>query len=702
MSGISFDIFARDKASPTIERVGRSMGGLEKAASLLGAVGGAAIFEFGKKSVEAFTDGQVAHEALLDSYKRFPAMANVSKASLFDLADALERKTKFDHTAIESGESVLAQFHLTGKQVEQLTPLIADYAAKTGRDVPTAAELVGHALLGQGRALKEVGIKFKDTGSVGGNLTQVMAGLRTQVGGYAEHEGKTAAGQSAILHHRLTDLEEGIGSKLVPVLMTLAGAGISTIDWMQRNATMVKIVGAGIGILTVSVWGVNTATKVWTATTEAWQAITKTATAAQWLLNAALDANPIGIVTLALAALAVGLIYAYKHSETFRNIVNTGWHDVAAGAQWLWGSVLRPTFMFITNAWMTVAGAIIHGAASAFGWVPGIGDKLRGAATAFDHFRDNVNAALGGVRDRKVTVSAGLEMLAGGKTTLAYAARHQGMMTGGPVYQPGADPHSDSVVRALQPGEFVIRRDGSNIAEALAYYGHGMAAGGLVVDAVTPSSSAIGAAVGAGYDRGVSGAFASLLRSGAAGGGSGVARWAGMILQVLALLGQSPTLLGAVERRMNLESGGNPNAVNLWDSNAAAGHPSQGLMQVIAGTFAAYGGPFRGLGILNPLANTYAGLNYALHRYGSISAIDPLVRAGGYDSGGILQPGWTLAYNGTGKPETIRTFEQEQALGGIVVYVENPWTGEYHEARMRAVAQDNLAEAARRVRMGSR
>jgi hypothetical protein len=35
-----------------------------------------------------------------------------------------------------------------------------------------------------------------------------------------------------------------------------------------------------------------------------------------------------------------------------------------------------------------------------------------------------------------------------------------------------------------------------------------------------------------------------------------------------------------------------------------------------------------------------------------------------YDGGGLLQPGVTMAYNGTGKPETIRTAEQEAALHG--------------------------------------
>lgn len=63
------------------------------------------------------------------------------------------------------------------------------------------------------------------------------------------------------------------------------------------------------------------------------------------------------------------------------------------------------------------------------------------------------------------------------------------------------------------------------------------------------------------------------------------------------------------------ESGGNPNATNNWDSNAAAGTPSMGLMQTIQPTFEAYDLPGHHQ-ILNPVDNILAGLNYAIHRYG--------------------------------------------------------------------------------------
>lgn len=129
---------------------------------------------------------------------------------------------------------------------------------------------------------------------------------------------------------------------------------------------------------------------------------------------------------------------------------------------------------------------------------------------------------------------------------------------------------------------------------------------------------------------------------------AGVAQWAPLILQALAALGQPASWLGTVERRMQQESSGNPNSINTWDSNAAAGHPSKGLMQTIQSTFDAYRNPAWSANIYDPLNNIYAGLNWAIRHYGSLSALN---RPGGYDNGGFMLD--APALNSTGKPEMI-------------------------------------------------
>ncbi len=113
--------------------------------------------------------------------------------------------------------------------------------------------------------------------------------------------------------------------------------------------------------------------------------------------------------------------------------------------------------------------------------------------------------------------------------------------------------------------------------------------------------------------------------TGAVGGNLGA--W---IQQAIKLTGVPGSWAGALARRAMFESGGNPKAINLTDSNARAGHPSKGLMQTIDSTFNAYKLP--GMNdIWNPVHNLAAAIRYILARYGSISAIDPPVR--GYADG---------------------------------------------------------------------
>ncbi|MFE7485459.1 peptidoglycan DD-metalloendopeptidase family protein [Streptomyces sp. NPDC057552] len=127
------------------------------------------------------------------------------------------------------------------------------------------------------------------------------------------------------------------------------------------------------------------------------------------------------------------------------------------------------------------------------------------------------------------------------------------------------------------------------------------------------------------------------------GGGAGVERFRGVVTQALGQVGQSLSLVNTTLRRMNQESGGNPRAVNRNDINWINGTPSVGLMQVIEPTFNAYAGKYRKAGpklygvSVDPMANIYASMRYALARYGSLSSA--YNRPGGYALGGIVGGG---------------------------------------------------------------
>lgn len=469
---LAFDVLARNRASGPINEVGDSLDKTAKKGSRFGeamkaglAAAGVAAVAFGKSSVGAYVEAEQSSNRLDVALAKYPKTADVSRSALDKLNAALARKTKFDDDATASGQAVLAQFGLTGAQITELTPLLQDYAAKTGKDLPAAAQALGKATLGQGRALKDVGINFKDTGSAAGNLDVITAGLRKQVGGFAESEGKTAAGQAAILENQFGELQEEVGGRLVPVLTALAQRLLTAIDFFNRNRAVLVPLIAVLGTLTGAVLAVNAATRVaaavqaaWTTVTGlftttktaegvviargtvarvahrvatiaasvatgAWSAVTTAATAVrnlhilailrstvatvahrvavtaasvatrvwaagQLLLNIALSANPIGLVVVAVAALAAGVVIAYKKSDTFRAIVDKLWSSIKSAWEWLgkfvskmrdfkvpgWVKDLKDAFGGLTGAF--------KGAGSAVGGLfndgPGIGGQPEG------------------------------------------------------------------------------------------------------------------------------------------------------------------------------------------------------------------------------------------------------------------------------------------------------------------------------------
>ncbi|WP_424210744.1 transglycosylase SLT domain-containing protein [Streptomyces sp. BI20] len=97
----------------------------------------------------------------------------------------------------------------------------------------------------------------------------------------------------------------------------------------------------------------------------------------------------------------------------------------------------------------------------------------------------------------------------------------------------------------------------------------------------------------------------------------------GWIRESLAIMAQHgiPGSYEGIHRNVLRESSGNPLAINNWDSNAVAGTPSKGLLQVIDPTFRAYRVPGTAADPYDPVANITAACNYAAARYGSIDNV---------------------------------------------------------------------------------
>ncbi len=104
----------------------------------------------------------------------------------------------------------------------------------------------------------------------------------------------------------------------------------------------------------------------------------------------------------AFRALVSAVDWVAKHFNTFKTTVV----DVFQGLR----KIVVTGVRFIVDVFLSMAGTIIHAAASAFGWVPGLGGKLKTARDQFDTFKqkvdDTLSAAAGSARSHHINVVA--------------------------------------------------------------------------------------------------------------------------------------------------------------------------------------------------------------------------------------------------------------------------------------------------------
>ena len=171
------------------------------------------------------------------------------------------------------------------------------------------------------------------------------------------------------------------------IALTLANRSLSkSMDGViqaQRNATGAIAAGTGAeNASTLSKVRGRLATVGKTIAEKASTLATKAMTGAQWLMNAALRANPIGIVITAIMALVGVLILLYKKNETVRRIIDTVWAGIKKAIRTVvdWFSETAwPAFRKIINKVSDAFSGLKDGVGKAFG---GIYDKIKGTVNS--------------------------------------------------------------------------------------------------------------------------------------------------------------------------------------------------------------------------------------------------------------------------------------------------------------------------------
>ena len=175
------------------------------------------------------------------------------------------------------------------------------------------------------------------------------------------------------------DLAQGIRKTVIPAVQAMTLSNIkSAASTAMSTASTVASRAASIAA--------SVATKAWAA--------------GQWILNAALTANPIGIVIVAIVALVAAIVIAYRRSETFRNIVQAAMRGAVTAFNWVLSKVQQlvgwirgnwPLLLaiitgpiglavrFVLSKWDEIRSGVVSKTQALIGWLRGMPGRILGA-----------------------------------------------------------------------------------------------------------------------------------------------------------------------------------------------------------------------------------------------------------------------------------------------------------------------------------
>jgi hypothetical protein len=272
-------------------------------------------------------------------------------------------------------------------------------AAEKNRQLTAAQESGDAAAIAAAQSLTGLGEQAYAQASAQQALTLLTAKTTDAQGAFAR-ESDTAAHAQQVAGAAATDMAAALGTALLPAVVFISEAitGLTGFVTENKDATLV-IVGV-IGVFAAAILAANVALKAFTLAQNAAKVAGAVWTGVQWLLNAALSANPLGLVVLAIMALVAAIVLAWNKSETFRNIVTGVFNAVLSviksvvdwivGAFAKLGEVLAGPFRLMEQVARSVAGVIrtlMDGIRKA---IQGVMDFINGIGRRIQKFVDDL------------------------------------------------------------------------------------------------------------------------------------------------------------------------------------------------------------------------------------------------------------------------------------------------------------------------
>jgi len=350
-----------------------------------GAAGFAALAGAVKVGVDEMTEAATVSAQTGAAIKSTGGVANVTAGHVDKLATSLMKKSGVDDEAITSGENLLLTFTNVRNEVgkgndvfDQATTAALDMSTALGTDMKTAATQLGKALNNPKEGLSKLtrsGVTFTDqqkdmvkklqeSGDTLGAQKIILGEVNKEFGGSAAAAGKTLPGQINILKESFSNLAGELVQTMMPVLTTIT-------TFFVKNPGIAKAMAIGVMGIAAAMVLLNVALAI------------TTALATPWIAAAAGIAIAVGVV-------AIGLVEAYKHSETFRDIVNGVFDAVKTAAGVLFG--------FFKSTWPLLQAILTDPIKTAASIINGIWGALKSTASStWNAIKGTISGVLGAI-----------------------------------------------------------------------------------------------------------------------------------------------------------------------------------------------------------------------------------------------------------------------------------------------------------------
>jgi hypothetical protein len=237
-----------------------------------------------------------------------------------DMIGAFSRATG---TADSELRPAFASLLLGTRDIEEATKALTiaqDVSIATGKSLSEVSDALAKAYGGNMKGLQALSPEIKAMIKEGATLDTVMTILADNFAGAAAASANTAAGKFKILKNSISETQESIGAALLPVVQAVLPVLQRFADWAQNNPKAFLAIAGAITAISVAIMAVNFAMAL----------------------------NPFTAIAAGVAALVVGIIYAYNKFEVFRDIVNGVLNGLMQG------------FQYFANTWISVVNRIIQ------------------------------------------------------------------------------------------------------------------------------------------------------------------------------------------------------------------------------------------------------------------------------------------------------------------------------------------------------